>query len=297
MDLQARLPGIVCFCAAYEVQSYSKAARSLGMTPQAVSRSVAKLEQTLGSSLFRRTTRSLTPTPHAEAFYRRAHAALELLSEAEHTASADAPLHTGLIRLSTPTTFGHSYLLPSLARFRDRHPAIRLAIHIGNRNIDFAQESFDCAIRMGPIRSAGLIARKLGDYGLGVFASPLYLARRGAPRTLAELSEHSCIAFQMPSTGRILPWAFPALRAGWAPSRDIVCEDDVLGSVTMARAGLGLVQAYDFVVEPLMRRGELVEVLANHRGATRTFSLVYPSRPKPSPAARLLIDFLLAPGP
>lgn len=292
MTQNSTLPNLATFCAAFELGSFSKAARRLGVTPQAASRSVARLEETLGVVLFRRTTRSLTPTDSARAYYQTARQALDLLARAETDLTQQDAVRSGVVRLSAPTTFGHHRLLPSLAAFRERYPAVELEIHIGNRNVDFAREGYDLAIRLGQIREHGLVARKLGDYAVGVYASPSYLARRGVPRSPTHLSHHDCIAFVMPSTGRLMPWSFVPEPTTWTPRAPLRCSDDALATITLARAGLGLVQIYDFLVEKDVERGLLVEVLRDYRGKSRPFSLIYPQAPKPSAAARALIDYL-----
>src|SRR5206468_7742351 len=131
----------------------------------------------------------------------------------------------------------------------------------------------------------------LGDFPVGVYGAPAYLSRHSVPRTPGELAHHACIAFVMPRTGRVLPWTFVPQPRAWIPESSVKCTEDVLATVTLARAGLGLVQTYDFVVEKDVAQGTLVEILREFRGASRPFSLVYPAVPKRSPAARLLIDF------
>ena len=296
MALQSTLPNLLTFCAAFELGSFSKAARQLGVTPQAASRSVVRLEATLGVTLFRRTTRSLTPTEAARAYYRTAKEALELLASAEQNVSNQEAARAGVVRLSAPTTYAHHRMLPSLAAFRQRHPGIELELHVGNRNVDLRTEGYDLAIRLGRIREKGLVARKLGDFRLGVYGSPVYLAQRGTPRTPAQLEHHLCLAFIMPNSGRILPWSFVPEPRSVTPRAELRCSEDPLALITLARAGVGLTQIYDFLVEKEVERGLLVEVLRDYRGASRPFSLVYPATPKPSAAARALIDHLLRDG-
>jgi DNA-binding transcriptional LysR family regulator len=293
-SLQSTLPNLLTFCAVIEQGTFSRAARRLGVTPQAASRSVARLEDTLGVALFRRTTRTVTPTQAARAYYETATQALELLQRAERDVASRDGARAGLVRLSVPTTYGHHRLLPTLAVFRERYPDIELEIHVGNRNVDFATEGYDLAVRLGAIREKGLIARKLGDFALGVYGAPAYLARRPPPRTPADLDHHACVAFIMPSTGRLMPWSFPRGTRAFVPPAPVRCADDVLATITLARAGVGLVQTYDFLVEKDVGRGLLVEVLRDHRGATRPFSLIYPAIPARTPAARAFIDFLMS---
>jgi DNA-binding transcriptional LysR family regulator len=280
------------FCLTYEMSSFTKAAHALGVTPQATSRSVARLEQALGVTLFRRTTRSLAPTDAARDYYERCARALALLSAGEQQL-ARGDVAEGRVRISVPTSYGHYRLLPSLASFAERYPRISVDIGVSNRNVDLVQGGFDLAIRRGAIRDKTLVARKLGEFTLGVYASSAYLARHGAPKTPDDLPGHACVTFIMPSSGRALSWLF-ANGKSFVPEARYRCAEDVLGVITLARAGLGLVQVFDFLVEEHVSRGALVEVLAPHRGPSSPFALVYPKQVRPSPAVRALIDFVVA---
>jgi len=297
VTLSGTLPNVEAFCQTYTTGSYTKAARALGVTPQATSRSVARLERTLGVELFRRTTRRLAPTDAARRYYERCVQALQLFAIAEREVGAERDAPEGVVRLSVPTTYAHHRLLPSLAELRERCPGIRLELNVANRNVDFIAEGFDLAIRRGPIGDRALIARKLGDFALGVYAAPSYLARHGAPRSPEELARHTCIAFVLPSSGRIVPWTFVPAPQRFQPDASYCCSDDAIAMVTLARAGVGLAQVFDFLVEDDLRAGRVVEVLAGYRGASRPFSLVYPRRPDQSRAVRAVIDHILATRP
>jgi DNA-binding transcriptional LysR family regulator len=290
--LAGTLPNLEAFCRAFETGSFSQAARQSGVTPQATSRSVARLEQALGVTLFRRSTRSLSPTPAAREYYERCARALALLSDGERQLSKRGGIAEGQVRISVPTTYGHYRLLPSLASFAERYPKIKVDIGVSNQNVDLVRDGFDLAIRRGTIRDQTLVARKLGDFTLGVYASSAYVARAGAPKSLEDLARHECVSFVMPSSGRVLPWAFAGGRS-LVPSARYRCTEDVLGVISLARAGLGLIQVFDFLVEEQLERGALVEVLANFRGPGRSFFLVYPKAVKPTPAVRALIDFIV----
>jgi len=288
------LPNVEAFCQTFATGSFTKAARALGVTPQATSRSVARLERTLGVELFRRTTRHLAPTDAARRYYARCTQALALFAIAEREAAAGHAALEGCVRISVPTTYGHHRLLPSLAAFRERHPGIEVELNVANRNIDFVRDGFDLAIRMGSAIDAGLIARKLGDFPLGVYAAPSYLARHAAPRAPSELADHTCLAFVMPSSNRVLPWSFVPGPQRFVPAAPYRCSDDPLALITLARAGLGLIQIYDFLVEDDLARGRLVEVLAPYRGRSRPFSLIYPRAPRQARAVRALIEHIVA---
>jgi len=293
-SLTGTLPNLEAFCRTYETGSFTKAARALSVTPQATSRSVARLERVLGVTLFRRTTRSLAPTEAARRYYDLCVQALSLLSAGERELASRKKAIEGRVRISVPTSYGHHRLLPSLGAFRERHPGIRVEVNVSNQNIDFVRDGYDLAIRMGTIDDKTLVARKLGDFELGVYASPSYLASYRAPRTPEDLAEHTCVAFVMPRSGRVLPWTFAPQPVSFVPDAPYRCSDDVLGVITLARAGVGLVQIYDFLVEDDVARGALVEVLASFRGKSRPFSLLYPKSVVPSRPVRALIDFIMA---
>lgn len=292
MPLAGTFPNLDAFCRTFETGSFTLAARSLRVTPQAVSRSVARLEAALGATLFRRTTRTLAPTEAARRFYERCARALALLSEAERDLGAAATEPEGTVRISVPTTYGHFRLLPALPSFREQNPRVRVDVHLSNQNVDLIKDGFDLAIRRGKLRDRSLVAQKLGAFSVGVYASSAYVARRGAPRTPSQLAEHDCITFLMPSSGRALPWAFSGgVRV--TPEARYRCSDDVLGVITMARAGLGLIQVFDFLVAEDVARGNLVEVLGGFRGESHAFTLIYPRLVRPSGAVRAMIDFVV----
>jgi DNA-binding transcriptional LysR family regulator len=290
------LAGVEAFCRTYELGSFTKAARRLGVTPQATSKAVARLEATLGVTLFRRSTRALAPTEAGRRYYARCSQALALLDVADGEAASHRVAPRGRVRISVPTTYGHHVFLPSLANFAARFPEVLVEVEVENHNVDLVRDGFDLAIRMGAIRDASLIARRLGDFALGVYAAPSYLARRGVPRGPEELDRHTCLTFVMPSTGRPLPWLFRD-RPAQAPTPRYPIHGDPLGAVTLARSGLGLAQTYDFVVAEHAARGELVEVLASHRGHARPFSLLYPRQGRLDAPARALVDHILASRP
>jgi DNA-binding transcriptional LysR family regulator len=290
---EASLPTILAFVRTFEDGSFTSAAKRLHVTPAAVSRSVARLEAQLGVRLFRRTTRHLKATPEGERYHARCAAALEQLAQAEAELRGRSGPPRGRVRLSLPTTLGLHHVVPSLEGFGAAHPGVELDVQIGNQTIDFVREGFDLAVRLGRIEDASLVARRLGDASLGVFASPSYLARRGRPRNLEALTDHDCLPFVLPRSGRILPWIFASPAAELVPRASVRCLDDPQGLVALARAGLGLCQIYHFMVKDLVREGALVEVLERRAGRTRPFSLIYPKAPL-TPHVRAVVDWIVA---
>ena len=202
------LGSLELFCLAAERGGFTAAANFAGLTPAAVSRTVARLEERLGVRLFVRTTRQIRLSEAGQAYYAQCRQALHQLVEAEREVSGQQVTPSGLLRISTPTTYGHYRLLPLLPEFRARYPDIRVEVHVSNRNIDFAAEGYDLAVRVRAPADSTLIARHLEDAELVLVATPDYLRRRGEPKTLEDLTSHDCIQFELPSSGRTIPWLF-----------------------------------------------------------------------------------------
>lgn len=289
------LGSIELFCLAAELKSFTAAANAAGVTPAAVSRSVGRLEERLGVRLFVRTTRQIRLTDGGRLYFEQCRQALSQLVDAEREVSGAQAAPAGTLRISMPTPYAHYRVLPLLGRFRQLYPQVRVEAHVSNRNIDFADEGYDLAIRgRAPVES-NLIARRLEDAELVLVAAPAYLRRAGTPVTPEELRGHECIAFELPSTGRCIPW--PMTIAGQAVDVPmdgaLTCAEDVLGIVTLARHGAGITQTYRFIVEEDLRTGALVELMPQHGGTSRPFYLLYPTARHMALRVRTFADFLV----
>lgn len=293
-----QLGSIELFCRSAELGSFTAAAAAVGVTPAAVSRSVGRLEARLAVRLFVRTTRQIRLTDDGRVYYEQCQQGLQQIADAGRLLTGQQVVPVGTLRISAPTTYAHYRLFPMLPRFVAAYPKVQVEISVSNRNIDFVEEGFDLAIRLGIPQDSRLVARKLEDATLGVFASPGYLKRRGTPKSLADLKKHDCIQFVLPSTGRPLPWLFR--ESGEDVERTLIGSvkvlEDVLGCVNHARAGGGLVQIYHFIADDAVRRGELVEVVKRCGGRSRPFSVLYPQNRHMSARVRVFVDFLVTSG-
>ena len=292
-DMQ--LGSIELFVLAGEQGSFTAAAAMAGVTPAAVSRSISRLEERLGVRLFTRTTRQIRLTDSGKSYFEQCRQALSQLVEAEREVTGQQAAPAGKLRISVPTPYAHFRLLERVAAFRRRYPGVQVEVHISNRNIDFAEEGYDLAIRGRAPQDSSLIARKLEDAALVLVASPAYLERRGTPASLEQLAAHDCIEFVLPSTGRLVPWQF--MRDGApvevAGSDAIACAGEFLGIGTLALHGGGIAQTYRFTVERELASGELVELLPQHGGCTRPFYLIYPHARHLPLRVRSFVEFLL----
>lgn len=297
MDIQAtQLSTIALFCKAAELGSFTQAAQALGITPAAVSRGVGRLEERLGSKLFRRTTRSMQLTDDGRLYFEQCKAALAQIDDAEQAITGQQSEPRGLLRISVPSTYAHYRLLPRLPAFRAKYPHIELEINISNRNIDFVEEGYDIAIRLGEPPDSRLVARKLEDARVGVYASKAYLKRCGEPMALFDLrsAAHTTLPFLLPSTGRVLPWIFldQGETVEMSLKSSLRVSEDPLGAIMLARAGMGLVQTFDWIAQA--HGQELTEVLKPFAGRSRPFYILYPQNKQLSARVRGLVDYLLA---
>lgn len=291
-----RLGSIELFCLTAQHRGFTAAAQVAGLTPAAVSRSVARLEARLGVRLLKRTTRQVRLTDAGQRYYDQCRQALGQLVEAEREATGEQQAPSGLVRVSLPTSYGHYRVLPLVPAFARKYPAVELELQLTNRNVDFVAEGFDLAVRARALPDSGMVARKLEDAELVVVAAPAYLHRRRSPRDPSELSRHECIQFVQPNTGQTVPWLLrhdDRVVEHAVPGR-LRCTDDILGPVTLARSGAGVLQTYRFLVEDDLREGRLRELLPEFAGASRPFSLVHPADRHMPLRVRALIDYLLA---
>ncbi|GHA76862.1 LysR family transcriptional regulator [Cognatilysobacter bugurensis] len=289
------LGSIELFCLAAEHESFTTAAVHAGLTPAAVSRTIARMEERLKVRLFVRSTRRIRMTDSGRAYYAQCRQALDQLVDAERELTGAQVEPAGTLRISIPTPLGHHRILPLLPRFRERFHRVGLEIHLSNRNVDLVAEGLDLAVRARVQPDSGLIARKLLDAELVVVGTPTYLEAHGRPATPQDLSRHQCIQFVLPSSGQHVPWMFRDSGRDFelVTPGALTCSEDLLGISTLALHGGGLAQTYRFIVERELADGRLIEVLKEYGGRSRPFSLVYPATRHMPLHLRAFIDFLI----
>ena len=247
------------FVQVIELGGFSAAARACGMTPSAVSKLVARLEQRLGTRLVNRSTRQLQLTPEGCAFYERGVRILADLAEAERCASEhSAP--RGRLRVSANVPFGHHFLLPLAPEFLARHPDVTLDIVLTDEVIDILEHRTDVAVRAGPLKSSNLVARKLGSTRMVIVGAPDYLARHGMPATPGELLAHNRLGANYV---RAQP-GWPLRHAGEdvvVPVNGNAQASDGEALHRLALAALGLARLAAFQVRDDMSAGRLIPVL------------------------------------
>lgn len=278
------------YVAVIHAGNFTAAAEQLMLSKQYVSRRMAALEASLGSQLLIRNTRKLSVTEAGMLFLTHAQRILDDIHEAEQAMSTRRQELHGTFRISMPMSFGMSHLSPLIAQFLAQHPTLQFHIELADRYVDMIGEGFDMAIRIGALADSTLIARRLGEQRRLICASPAYLARAGTPATPDDLAQHACLRY-----GREVLSGWELQQAG--KSKSVTVQGPMLsnnGEVLRdaAIAGLGLVLLPGFIVEPALKRGELVSVLEAYQPAPLCLNAVYPQHRQRSEVNRVLLNFL-----
>lgn len=280
------------FVRVVELAGFSAAAGFFRMTPSAVSKLVARLESRLGARLLNRSTRRLQLTPEGTAFYERSLRVLADIDEAERAAAAGA-MPRGRVRINANVPFGLHHLLPLVPGFTSLHPEVTLDIVLTDQVVDLLEQRADIAIRVGPLRTSQLVARKLGASRMAVVGAPGYLDRRGRPRTLADLDGHNCIGFNFARSFEGWPFRDAgAVRA--VPARGDVQVGDGESARRLALAGVGLARLALFHVGPDIAAGRLEMVLEDlNPGDVEDIHAVFVGQGGHLPArVRAFVDYL-----
>ncbi|MBE7211106.1 MAG: LysR family transcriptional regulator [Gluconacetobacter diazotrophicus] len=240
---------------------FSAAARSLNLTPSAVSKLIGRLEARLGARLFIRTSRALTLTTEGEAFHQAALRILQEMEEAEQAAAGSAV--RGRLRVSATIPFGTMFVAPAVDEFVRRNPGLTIELNLTDEVIDLAAARIDVAIRMGNLPDSGLIARKLGQSRRVVCAAPSYLARHPAPHLPADLQHHDCLTFNF----RRAPCVWPFRRDGGDEMQAvrgslIVNNGETMKQLTLGGAGVARLGLFHVAAE--IADGRLVPLLEEH---------------------------------
>jgi DNA-binding transcriptional LysR family regulator len=283
---------ILAFIRVVESESYTKAARRLGISKSMVSRRVARLEGKFGTRLLIRSTRGLTPTEAGRAFAERAAHALAELEEAEAAVAEGEREPSGALRIATPLSFGSMHLGPALAEFAQQYARISLDVSFSDRFVDLVEDGFDAAIRIGVLKDSSLIGRKLSPIRALLAASPDYLARHGRPATPRDLLHHRCLIYSGPGSDE--QWRFRTGERWLAikPSGPFRADNgEVLRDAAVA--GLGITALPSFILSPALESGALEPILTDFALPERGLYVLRHAGPPPL-RLRLLIDFLAA---
>ncbi len=288
------IAGMRIFAQVVEAGSFSAAGRQLGLAPSSVSRQINDLEEELGARLLQRTTRKLSLTEAGRLYYERATKIVIEVDEAKLAVAQIDGAPSGVLRLSVPSSLGRLHVVPAVAAFQERFPAIHVVLSMTDRLVDLVEGGFDLAIRVGRLRDSSLIARKIGSGCRLVCASPKYLDKAGVPKSPSDLGDHNCLMFRSHPGTNI--WRFRGPKG--------VTEVRVSGGfyadngealTAAAVAGLGLILVPDWLVGIEIEQGLLRRVLPRHPVVPDASPLyaVYAHQRHLPPKVRALVDFLV----
>ncbi|RKE36106.1 DNA-binding transcriptional LysR family regulator [Paraburkholderia sp. BL23I1N1] len=286
---------ITIFVRAAALGSLRKAAVDQGISPQAASHAVMQLEKELGVRLFHRTTRKLSLTEEGQGLLDSVRPALAVLSSALDDARRSKDEIAGPLRVSGPRAVGYTVLWPYFLEFAELHPNVQLDVQFDDHFTDLVSDRADVGFRGGSPPSGGTIARQLLPIQLIVCASPAYIERHGAPRTIDELEEHRCTGYRRANTGKQAPWEF--LIGDEIVYRDIattLCVNDTEAETQAVLAGLAIGQLGSFSATLPIRRGELVPLLVKHVTQREAVYIYYRHRTEQPLRVRTFIDFMVA---
>ncbi|MDC0672462.1 LysR family transcriptional regulator [Nannocystis radixulma] len=287
-----RLEAMAAFVAVADLRGFAPAARKLGLSPSAVTRLVAGLEERLTTRLLQRTTRSVSLTDAGARYLERARRILHDLDEAEAAAQAEHSEPTGRLVVAASNLFGRLAVAPVLSDYLARHPGVIAELTLSDRIVNLVEDGIDVAVRISELSDSSLHARRVGATRRVVVAAPSYLARRPPPRTPDELAEHAVVQF----TG-LHPapeWRFVVGGRPLALTlHPVLATNSADAAIGHAERGGGLTMALAYQVADAVRAGRLAVVLAEFEPPPQPIYLVYPSARLVPAKVRAFVDLVL----
>lgn len=290
-----QLDAMRVFVTAIDEGSLAGAARRLGRSPAAVTRALAFLESHVGVQLLQRTTRMMRLTEAGERYAAVCQRVLTELDEAELTAAGERAAPRGLLTITAPVMFGTLILRPIVSAFLKAHPAIQIRCLLLDRPVNLIDEGVDAALRIAALPNSGLIASRVGEVRRAVCAAPDYLAGRKTIAKPADLAEHDCIGISQFGQDDI--WSFPPATAG-AAARNVRVKprltfNAVEPAVKAAVDGEGVARVLSYQIEPEIREGQLVVLLADDEPPPLPVHLLVPDGRLAIAKVRAFADFIV----
>ena len=271
--------------------SFTAAGRDLGLSPSAVSKQIARLEDRLGVRLLNRTTRKVAMTEEGAAFFDHAKRIIADLDEAEQALSHLRAAPRGLLRVNMPVTIGHLILAPLIPEFLRRYPDVEVDLTLNDRMVDLVEEGMDLGIRIGELKDSSLIARKLAPSRRAVCAAPSYLEHAGTPRRPADLADHNCLVYTYRTWRNDWPFRGPEggetvhVTGSFSANNGEVLRQAALG-------GSGIIMLPIWQLRDDLMAGRLVELLPDYSSPDADIHAVYPQTRYLAPRVRAFVDYL-----
>jgi DNA-binding transcriptional LysR family regulator len=287
---------VTAFVSVVEQQSFTSAAKALGLPKSSVSRRVTELEEELGVQLLHRTTRKLALTEAGRTYYEQAEKALTELNAAAESATGMDTEARGIVRVTAPVDIGVLGIADIVAEFLSEYPDIHVDLSLSSKVVDLVEEGFDIGIRAGKQRDASLVARRIGTSALGLYASPEYLKQHGRPKNLEELARHQCVLFRGRHGKALWRLEGPDGEPSTVEVRGRVNVDEMLFVRQAVGVGLGIGLLPTIVIATCNRVQALEPVeriLPEYSVSGADVAVVTPSGPKRPRRVTILRDFLV----
>ena len=288
-----KLQAMEVFIQVVDAGGFTRAAENMQLPKATVSTLIQALETSLSVKLLNRTTRHVSITSDGAAYYEHCVRILSDVREAEESLSRTRLSPSGRLRVDAPTALASELLIPALPDFFARFPDIELELGCSDRPVDLIEEGVDCAIRGGELGDVNLIARRVGVLHFKTCASPSYLSMHGTPQHPGELKEHRGVNFFSAKTGRTYEWDFTrdGERIQVAMPAHLAVNDSN-AYISACLAGLGLAQMTQFMLEPLIEQGKLVEVLGDWESDPLPIHVIYPPNRHLSAKVRVFVEWV-----
>lgn len=290
-----RFDAMQAFARVVEAGSFTRAADTLHMSKTSVTQLVQQLEARLRVKLLNRTTRRVALTADGAAYYERVVRLLADMDDAETSLSSASASPRGRLRVDVPSPLASMILVPALPEFHARHPDIQIDMGVSDRIVDVIGENVDCVVRGGELHDQSLMARRVGDLRLGVYAAPDYLARLGVPAHPRELedSPHRIVGFLWARTGKPVPYAMrkgnEELRVN---GRYVLAVDDGNAYLAAGLAGLGVLWLPEYMALASRASGALVPLFEDWRLDPMPMYVAFPPNRHISAKLRVFIDWV-----
>lgn len=296
MESFDRIRSILSFTQVAEYESFAAAARALGVSAAAISKSIAGLEQSLGVRLFNRTTRSLQLTDEGQAFLAHMKVAMSAMDQAMDSLALQRKSPSGRVRISTGRAFGTTCLLPLLTRLSQRYPALEFDLDLDERRVNLITGRYDLALRGGEVDDSSLICRPVGTLRTLLVAAPDYLRLHGVPRTPEALQLHRSITVYYGNRS-VARWVFKrpdGTITEIAPPRPIMTTSAPETALEAAVLGLGVAQVGLYHAWNYIQQGQLKVLLSDqYHPQESKMTLLYPHRAFIPPRVKVTVAYLL----
>ncbi|MEE3635092.1 LysR substrate-binding domain-containing protein [Pseudomonas sp. AL 58] len=280
------------FAQLIKMGSLAATARELNLTPPAVSKRLAHLEQRLGVRLLNRTTRSISLTAEGELYLINAQRILGEIEEMERQVSSSRAEPKGLLRVNAPLGFGRTHVGPAISSFLRRYPEVEVQLHLSDRPINLPDDAIDVAIRFGELPDSRLIARKIASNRRRLCAAPAYLEAFGCPEMPKDLMQHNCIVLRQNDAAFGIWRLSRGKQTESVKVRGSLSTNDGEVALNWALDGHGILMRAEWNLANHLRAGRLVEVLGDYETPPADIYAVYLERLNLSAKVSFFIEHL-----